>query len=346
MRLLRRVPLLLFLLAASPACSAEYPARVVGVSDGDTLTVLAAGDRQVKVRLYGVDAPETGQDFGRRAKQAASELAFGKAVRVRPARVDRYGRTVAEVMLPDGRDLGREIVRRGMAWHFVKYAPADKELASLQAKAKEAKRGLWSQPGAVPPWHWRSGQGVPATTGVVGNQRSMIYHAPNCRGAAAMSEKNRVAFKTAAEAEATGYRRARDCKEPPARRRAGCPAPDQNTFLNTMRNYCFARCGLYNTCGHRFTGSCYEAASRRHAEGVGCEASVEEFRVALTAFKAEMFPDWSDEALIVTRDEAANYCQAVKKRLNAPRLTRPFILTALIGVRKARKRRSVADPEA
>src|SRR4051794_5547231 len=70
----------------------------------------------------------------------------------------------------------------------------------------------------------------------------------------------------------------------------------------------------------------------------GCEASVEEFRETLAAVKAELFPDWSDEALIVTRDEAAAFCQAVKKKLGAPRLTRPFILTALIGVRKARKR--------
>jgi hypothetical protein len=72
----------------------------------------------------------------------------------------------------------------------------------------------------------------------------------------------------------------------------------------------------------------------------GYTGTVEDFRTALTDVKAELFPDWSDEALIVTRDEAAAYCQAVKKRLGAPRLTRPFILTALIGVRKARKRRS------
>ncbi len=82
----------------------------------------------------------------------------------------------------------------------------------------------------------------------------------------------------------------------------------------------------------------------RHADTLksfGCEASVEEFRQTLADVKAEMFPDWSDEALIVTRDEAAAFCQAVKKQLGSPRLTRPFILTALIGVRKARKRRSV-----
>jgi endonuclease YncB( thermonuclease family) len=208
---MKRLILFLFLLS-SPAHAADLAAKVVGVSDGDTLTVLVAGNRQVKVRLHGVDAPETGQDFGSRAKQAASELAFGNQVTVREMDRDRYGRTVAEVILPDGRSLNRELVRSGYAWHFVKFAPADQELGALEAEAKAAKRGLWSQPGAVPPWDWRSGVGVPVTTGVVGNRRSMIYHAPNCRGATSMSEKNRVAFKTAAEAEAAGYRRAGDCR--------------------------------------------------------------------------------------------------------------------------------------
>jgi hypothetical protein len=72
----------------------------------------------------------------------------------------------------------------------------------------------------------------------------------------------------------------------------------------------------------------------------GYAGTVEDFRTTLAEVKAELFPGWSDEQLIVTRDEAAEYCQAVKKKLGAPRLTRPFILTALIGVRKARKRKA------
>ena len=100
---MRRIfTLLLVLLAARPACGSDYAARVVGIADGDTITVLR--DRtQVRIRLHGIDAPETGQDFGSRAKQAASELAFGKQVTVRPRDTDRYGRTVAEVILPDRR---------------------------------------------------------------------------------------------------------------------------------------------------------------------------------------------------------------------------------------------------
>lgn len=203
---------LLLVMAVHPALAVDLPARVVGVSDGDTLTALATGNRQVKVRLHGVDAPETGQDFGSRAKQAASDLAFGSQVTFREVDRDRYGRTVAEVVLPDGRSLNREMVRAGMAWWHRQYAPANRELAALEAEARAAKRGLWSQSGPVPPWDWRSGKGVPVTAGVVGNRRSHLYHAPNCRGAAATSEKNRVAFQTAAEAEAAGYRRAGDCR--------------------------------------------------------------------------------------------------------------------------------------
>lgn len=105
----------------------------------------------------------------------------------------------------------------------------------------------------------------------------------------------------------------------------------------------FAPCPLLNAAHFalalkRTRGSLMKPRVADTLKGFGCEASVEDFRTALAEVKAEMFPGWSDEALIVTRDEAANYCQAVKKRLNAPRLTRPFILTALIGVRKAKKR--------
>lgn len=163
------------------------------------------------MRLHGIDAPETGQDFGTRAKQAASDLAFGKQVTIREMDKDRYGRTVAEVILPDGKSLGQEMVRAGYAWHFVKYAPADRELASLETEAKAARRGLWSQPGAVPPWEWRNTK-VADSVQVIGNRRSHLYHAPNCRGATATSEKNRVTFASRAAAEAAGYRKAGDCR--------------------------------------------------------------------------------------------------------------------------------------
>jgi endonuclease YncB( thermonuclease family) len=209
---MRRTLPIYLLLFTFPAPTAEYSSRVVGVSDGDTLTVLKADRTQVRIRLHGIDAPETGQDFGSRAKQAASDLAFGKQVTVRPVDQDRYGRTVAEVILPDGRSLNREMVRHGMAWWYRRYAPADRDLARLEADARAARAGLWSQPGAVAPWSWRKGEGAPVAAGVVGNRRSLVYHKPNCPSVGRMSEKNRVTFGSEAEAEKAGYRRAGDCR--------------------------------------------------------------------------------------------------------------------------------------
>lgn len=136
-----------------------------------------------------------------------SELAFGKEVTISQVEKDRYGRTVAEVILPDGRSLGH----KGFAWWFRRYAPADKELERLEASARTARVGLWSQPNPIPPWSWRKGDGVPRTTEVIGNRRSHVYHRPSCPGAGRMSAHNRVTYSSAAEAEEVGYRRAGDC---------------------------------------------------------------------------------------------------------------------------------------
>jgi hypothetical protein len=122
-------------------------------------------------------------------------MAFGKTVTVRTVDADRYGRTVAEVILTDGRNLSREMVRQGMAWWYSKYSPGDDGLKKAEAEARTAKRGLWSQPNPVTPWDWRHGKDVPVTVEVIGNHKSHVYHAPHCRGTAVISEKNRVAFK-------------------------------------------------------------------------------------------------------------------------------------------------------
>lgn len=125
-------------------------AKVVGVSDGDTITVLQ-DLQQTVIRLHGIDCPEGGADFSNRAKQFTSALVFGKEVRVVPVEIDRYGRTVARVYI-DGKDVSLELVRAGWAWHFVRYAPNDRELAQAEAEARAEKRGLWVMPNPVPPW--------------------------------------------------------------------------------------------------------------------------------------------------------------------------------------------------
>jgi endonuclease YncB( thermonuclease family) len=197
----------------SVASSESYMAKVIGVSDGDTVTVLRE-KTPVKIRLNGIDCPETGQDFGSKAKELTSGLVFGQSVRVIRRDTDRYGRTVADLFLPDGRMLNQELVRLGHAWWYRKYAPNDGTLAKFEAEAKAANRGLWAQPGAVAPWEWRSsGGGLPPALRVkfIGNRNSKVYHQPGCANAAKMSDTNRVPFDSAAAAERSGYRAGRDC---------------------------------------------------------------------------------------------------------------------------------------
>lgn len=147
--------LLLFLLP-SLAFAESFSGKVVGVSDGDTISVMRSG-RAEKVRLLGIDAPEKKQAFGNRAKQYASELAFGKIVTVNVFDRDRYGRSVGEVILPDGRSLNRELVRAGFAWWYRAYS-RDKTLGALEAEARAQRRGLWRDPKPLPPWEFRKAQ--------------------------------------------------------------------------------------------------------------------------------------------------------------------------------------------
>src|SRR5450432_3832713 len=105
----------LFILAAATAVAPlgqDFTGRVIAITDGDTIRVMHDGASE-RVRLWGVDAPETKQAFGTRAKQFTGDLAFGLTVTLRVHDVDRYGRQVAEIILPDGRNLNHEIVRAG-----------------------------------------------------------------------------------------------------------------------------------------------------------------------------------------------------------------------------------------
>ena len=132
----------------------ELTGKVVGVVDGDTIDVLV-DKTPVRIRLYGIDCPEKGQDFGTQAKKLASELAFGKTVKVNVLSVDRYDRKVGDVILPDGKNLNHEMVRAGLAWWYREYAPKDDTLRDLESRARAAKKGLWSHPNPIPPWEFR-----------------------------------------------------------------------------------------------------------------------------------------------------------------------------------------------
>ncbi len=134
--------------------SPGVPAQVVGVTDGDTITAIVDG-RQIKVRLNGIDAPEKKQAFGNVSKQALSGLVFGKRVSIVDLGKDRYGRTIGEVFTPDGQQVEVAMVRLGFAWHYVKYAPRNTDLAGAELVARKARRGLWSDAAPVPPWEFR-----------------------------------------------------------------------------------------------------------------------------------------------------------------------------------------------
>ncbi len=128
--------------------------RCVGVPDGDGL-VISHTEADFQVRLYGIDAPEIGQQFGIDAKQFLASRVFGMDVSIATLGEDIYKRSIARVLDPDGRDMSCELVHRGLAWHFKKYAPYDSVLEFLQEDAKKARRGLWSKPNPIPPWTWR-----------------------------------------------------------------------------------------------------------------------------------------------------------------------------------------------
>ncbi len=142
-----------FALLASQALAADFTCRVVGVADGDTITVLHSGKAE-RIRLHGIDCPEKRQAFGKRAKQFTSSLVFAKTVTVQALDRDRYGRTVGEVLLPDGRSLNHELVRAGLAWMYRRYTN-DQSLSDLEEEARVARRGLWADAEPVPPWKWR-----------------------------------------------------------------------------------------------------------------------------------------------------------------------------------------------
>jgi endonuclease YncB( thermonuclease family) len=141
------------------AMASNISGRVVGVSDGDTITVLVDGRDNVKVRLTGIDAPEKSQPFGAVSKRNLSDQVFGKSVTVEWDKKDKYGRVLGRVLV-NGNDVCLEQIKVGLAWHYKQYAREQTEnLGSAYAEAEQQARvqkiGLWSMPNPTPPWEFR-----------------------------------------------------------------------------------------------------------------------------------------------------------------------------------------------
>ena len=120
----------------------DFTGTVVAITDGDSIKIKRNGAAE-RIRLWGIDCPDAKQPFGTRAKQFTGDLAFGLVVTVKVRDIDRYKRTVAEIILPDGRNLNRELVRAGLAWWYQH---------ELEHGARNWKRGLWSEAGGSLEW--------------------------------------------------------------------------------------------------------------------------------------------------------------------------------------------------
>lgn len=181
-----RLPILFaLLLLTTPLLATELTGKVVGVHDGDTLSLLisdGASFRQVKVRLAEIDTPESKQPYGQHAKQALSDLTFGKQVRVVVQDTDKYGRTVGRVYV-GGLDVNAELVKRGAAWVYRQYS-RDPSLLVLEQQARAAKRGLWGLPEAqrCAPWDWRHGTCGMASTPAATTPTTVASGGFSCSG--------------------------------------------------------------------------------------------------------------------------------------------------------------------
>jgi endonuclease YncB( thermonuclease family) len=139
-----------------------FEGRVVGVQDGDTITVLDSSNANHRIRLLGIDAPEKGQAFGTRSGQNLSQAVFNKIVTIEWSKHDRYGRILGKVML-GSQDVCLEQITAGMAWHYKYYqdeqSPEDRKLyADAEDTARSSGVGLWIDPNPIPPWDFRRGR--------------------------------------------------------------------------------------------------------------------------------------------------------------------------------------------
>ena len=130
---------------------------VVGITDGDTIKARCGEPgayQEVKVRLIAIDAPERGQDFGQRSKEALNDICYKQEAQITVYYTDRYGRKVAEVVCGLINANAYQVVN-GYAWVYPRYAKDHEYLYQLQDIAQEKKLNIWSQPNPVPPWEWR-----------------------------------------------------------------------------------------------------------------------------------------------------------------------------------------------
>ena len=135
---------------------AEMSVYVIGISDGDTFHALTQDKNRLKCRIYGIDAPELKQPFGKKSKDALARHIFNKDIKIKIQSTDRYKRQVVSVYY-EGNDIGLQMIKDGMAWHYDSYYKSD-DYAVSQLGAKTRKIGLWTDKNPIAPWQWRKEQ--------------------------------------------------------------------------------------------------------------------------------------------------------------------------------------------
>jgi endonuclease YncB( thermonuclease family) len=136
------------------APASDLAGRVTKVADGDTFTLRLEGRRDLRIRMFAIDAPESDQPYGQAAKRALSDKLLSQDVRIVLQDVDNYGRMVSTVYL-GGRDINLEQVQSGLAWWYRDFAPDDRAMREAETAARNADRGLWQDADPTPPWEWR-----------------------------------------------------------------------------------------------------------------------------------------------------------------------------------------------
>ena len=141
----------------TPLPDFDISGRVVRVADGDTVSLLDSNNEQHRIRLYGIDAPESGQPHGDRAREALAGMVAGRQLGVVVVETDDYGRLVG-TLYPDGRNINLALVQQGHAWWYQYFARHERPLEAAEKEARSARRGLWAGHDPIPPWDWRRQQ--------------------------------------------------------------------------------------------------------------------------------------------------------------------------------------------
>jgi len=146
----------LFIIFAFSSCTAySQKPKVIKIADGDSFTVLYPDKHTERIRLHGIDCPESDQPFSKTAKKFTSQLIFNKEVTLVKKGIDRYGRTVALVYFNDSMLLNTELLKSGLAWHFTRY-DKNQQWEKLEEEARKNRKGLWAgSQEPVAPWFWR-----------------------------------------------------------------------------------------------------------------------------------------------------------------------------------------------